>query len=580
MKNNIKNRAFILTVMAVIFASTSCKKMLDVKPEDEVDIENAYLTVADADAAVLGIYGKFTNLAKQYIILNELRADLVDVTPGADTYLQEINNHSITSKNPYTNPKQYYDVILNCNDALRGFNKMLTESRMSVEDYNRHYSDIGALRSWIYLQLGIHYGSVPYITQALDSPDDLKVIANHPKLNFDVLLDSLINFTAGLKYNETQTFTYPTGNALNLTIDGNATRKFFITIPILRGDLYLWANDYLKAATHYKIAMDAETSGNDHLFAYRIAYDDADGKIQNSVRGGGQNANNLYLGKDVGWGSLFALSNTNRSWNGEWYWSLPYSIQYATKNKLPELFSKTYGSYLLKPSKSIIDKWNSQMQRSGAPGDPRGMLSYTTEGTDPVVTKFTDDMNSIAGGGQWNIWRAAGLHLRFAEVANRDGKSIISWGLLNNGISNALVPVRVEPNLPPTYAEVEAMKTPFAEPFFFDARDAGATNTGVRMPWSKNTGIRNRAYVQALSTDIQTDMLGMETALINEAALELAFEGQRWSDLLRIAIRRDDPAFLADKVYDKLVKAGNPNASAVQTKLLNKDWYLPFDIYK
>ena len=54
-------------------------------------------------------------------------------------------------------------------------------------------------------------------------------------------------------------------------------------------------------------------------------------------------------------------------------------------------------------------------------------------------------------------------------------------------------------------------------------------------------------------------------------------KGQRWSDLMRIALRRNDPAFLADKVYAKLKKANNPNAEAVRSRLMNKqNWFLPF----
>ena len=44
--------------------------------------------------------------------------------------------------------------------------------------------------------------------------------------------------------------------------------------------------------------------------------------------------------------------------------------------------------------------------------------------------------------------------------------------------------------------------------------------------------------------------------IIAEDALELAYEGERWSDLLRVAIRRNDPSFIADKIYDKLRKSG------------------------
>ncbi|MBC8053909.1 MAG: RagB/SusD family nutrient uptake outer membrane protein [Sphingobacteriaceae bacterium] len=583
MKNKIGNKLLAFVLCAVLFAGASCKKLLDIKPEDEVDISNAYLTQADADAAVLGIYGKFANLASQYIILNELRADLMDVTNNADPYLKEINTHNVTSKNPYANPRPIYELIMNCNDALKGFNKMVKESRLSVQEYDRRYSDIGALRSWLYLQLGIHYGSVPYITESLESVEDLAKLSQYPKVPFNVLIDSLINFTSGLGYDRTQTFTYPTGNTLNFFIDGNNTRKFYITIPILRGDLYLWKGQYLEAAKNYKIAMDVESSGNDINFAYRVAYDG--NTIVNTVSSNGVDTRNgkiqdtsvLFTGKATGWRSMFAFTNTNRSWNAEWYWSLPYGIQFATKNKLPRFFSKTMGSYLLKPSHAALDNWQGEMRASGTPGDPRGLLSQTVVAGDHVITKFTDDDNSLLGGGQWNIWRAGGVHLRFAEAANRDNKSQLAWGLLNGGIANALVPT---PSNPITVAEVAAQETSFPEPYYFDARDAGANNTSLRQPWSKNTGIRNRAWLSFYNRNLMNDVTALEDALIKEASLELAFEGQRWADLLRIAMRRDQPDFLAEKVYQKLLKSGNPAAGSVRQKLLAKQWFLPFDIYE
>ena len=48
--------------------------------------------------------------------------------------------------------------------------------------------------------------------------------------------------------------------------------------------------------------------------------------------------------------------------------------------------------------------------------------------------------------------------------------------------------------------------------------------------------------------DIADSLIQIENGLINEGALENAFEGTRWPDLLRIALRRNDPSFIADKV--------------------------------
>src|SRR5690606_20251082 len=74
--------------------------------------------------------------------------------------------------------------------------------------------------------------------------------------------------------------------------------------------------------------------------------------------------------------------------------------------------------------------------------------------------------------------------------------------------------------------------------------------------------------------------MAMEDLLIEEAALELAFEGNRWQDLLRIALRRKatQPNYLADKIAAKFeAKGDGAGATAVRAKLANEaNWYLPF----
>ena len=92
--------------------------------------KNMYRDKNDADAAVKGIYGKFMTLAEQYVVLNELRADLMDVTPNADYYLQQINSHNVSAGNPYADPTPFYELINECNDALVNFTKMHQELKL------------------------------------------------------------------------------------------------------------------------------------------------------------------------------------------------------------------------------------------------------------------------------------------------------------------------------------------------------------------------------------------------------------------------------------------------------------------
>jgi hypothetical protein len=82
----------------------------------------------------------------------------------------------------------------------------------------------------------------------------------------------------------------------------------------------------------------------------------------------------------------------------------------------------------------------------------------------------------------------------------------------------------------------------------------------------------------AVTAANSTDSINLvENMILNESGLELAYEGHRWPDLVRIAIRKNDNSILAEKIYQKFLVAGNPNASAIREKLLNRDnWFIPF----
>src|SRR6187402_745853 len=92
-----------LIAAVVLTGFASCKKTFDIAPQDQLDISQMYRNVYDADAAVVGIYGKFQGLAERYIILNELRADMLNYTTNADQYLRQISTHTVTPDNPYAN---------------------------------------------------------------------------------------------------------------------------------------------------------------------------------------------------------------------------------------------------------------------------------------------------------------------------------------------------------------------------------------------------------------------------------------------------------------------------------------------
>jgi starch-binding outer membrane protein, SusD/RagB family len=569
-------KGILLGMMTLAFSLNSCSDYLDVQPEDKLIEEQMYRNVYDADAAVMGVYGKFMALAEKNVILNEMRADLMTTTRNSSPYLKEISEHNVSADNPYANPKDFYVVIQNCNNVLKNFDIMLEKKRFTQEQYDQRYSDIGAIRSWVYLQLGIHYGSVPYITDPIETIDDAKNIAKYPRLPFDQLLDQLILFTENLPYKDL----YGAGSSLVINIDGYNTAKFFINKECLLGDLHLWKGNYNAAAIHYKNVMETGTKGgaDTELYnTYRIKFAEVithDDLAVGYLRYSEQDATTLISSNTQGWRSIFARDR-DALWNTEWIWSLPFENNFAPKNPFIALFSNKNGNYLAKPSKSAMNLWDSQKQSNDIPYDARGpKFTYNIVNGDPVIMKYLYSSEAVASTGiantkgQWFLYRAAKLHLRYAEAANRDNQQKIAYALLNNGIRRAYTP-----NPAPTDV-TDVQQTKLAFPYDFDARMGDYPS--FRGNWHRNDGIRGRAFMKFVGA-VGDDVITTENNIIQEDALELAYEGNRWEDLVRIALRRNDPAFLADKVFDKLKEEGNANASNVRSKLMNvNNWYLPF----
>jgi len=555
-----------LLLMLCMGSMLSCKKTFDIQPEDALQQNQMYQSVYDADGAILGIYGQFVGLADKYVLLNELRGDLLDITPNSDVYLKQLSTHTVTPDNPYADPRPFYKVINSCNDALANFTIMRQKKLLTDPDYYQRYADIGILRSWLYLQLGIQYGNVPYVTDPIANVNDLADISKFPRLTFDQLLDKLIAFTEALpkQYLDQNTSaacpnlimatgTYPIRDGVS---------KFFIHRRSFLGDLNLWKGNYLIAASYYKDAMETATNN--------VSSADFSISLYDTYRVGNDNSGRntlLTTGTINPWQNIFSNAIGESETSFERMWVLPLDQNYGV-NPFINLFSASAG-YLAKPSALSIANWDNQIRADGSIGDRRGPnASYRLNNGQPEVLKYVANYSALTPlttkTGIWMLYRAATLHLRYAEAANLQGRNQLAGALINQGLYNDL-PTKVS-----TYNGV-----PDAYPFNFDA-SKGAVNGN----WYRNIGIRGRAVDQSVTFDPTNLTTDTENKIINEDALETAYEGYRWADLLRIALRRQatDPNYLANKIGAKFDAAGNPaTAAAVRARLADKtNWYLPF----
>jgi hypothetical protein len=581
--------------------------MLDVANENEVDVSQHYNTAGDADNTILAIYGKMMGLVDRFIVLGELRADLMDITANATFDMAALSSHSPAPDNEYCNMAPFYEVILNCNDALANFDKMLANNKMSSTDYGHRYADVATVRCWLYLQLAIHFGSIPYVTDPLTTVAELKN-AQAPVCSLSEVLSSLIACMEALPSRGIST----ASPLHNVAIDGYYTRMLFLNKHFVMGDLYLWANRYVDAAREYYAVIDeAEQlffSGNEKV-AYKV-----DGWVWSGsnepkfqvcyVRYKDQDQNS-FRNK---WKEIFTRQSTDSELRQEMITMWSYNPSFAPRYPLVEIFANTgLGSYLLKPSDYAIDLWeNTQVQVNDFVYDGRGreasfdyvngqpvVIKYlydyyphTTDANKTIHLTYNDIENELAVQGKWFVQRAALLHLRYAEAANRAGYSDLAYAILNNGVvPNYDWPTEADPastrddksgvqytGYRP--ASDDAASVPYPSPFYLDGRMDDLPSY-FRSPWRDNYGVRRRASLKNIEKP--TWVVGhadsvqwIEEAILLEAALECGFEGHRWGDMLRIALRKNaDDGSGTQYLNDLMGKAKSVPYLTPET------WFLP-----
>ena len=564
--------SFILFTTVLFF--NACK---DDEFGNAVEYDKFYQNLSDADRAVLGVYAQFSTLARQIVILNELRADYMDVTPAATPELEKLNENQIDESNEWVKPLQFYAVINSCNDVLANFDKMLAENKFTLDEYNERYSDIGALRTWIYLQLLNIYGSVPYITEPLVNLSDVEKYKGQRE-NADQLLPKLIDFV--LKLPMLDDYIY--SSLVSGTPNGYSLDPMFISKRLLLADLYLYNNQYAQAAHYYRLVMGTdETSGNLNLKRqryrlYNYPFTSTSGEpgwYAVIFRDGHIEDENGLINT---WKYIFTDESSSRKTSDrasmERIWYIPFDDKLEPVNP----FTKLFEGYQLKASDYAMDSlWGNPM-RNQFPYDARGKGgSYTGNG---LITKYSGrNSNTLAKQhGFWMLGRAAGLHLRYAEAANRAGYPYLAWCFLNNGIHNERYSYVNDDDDRVYFPTGTSTDHPYPADYLFDI--------GYPREWEQNAGVRGRAFMPVvnfpagLSTQLDS-IQWLEKQIVHEAGLELAFEGQRWSDLVRIARRinkegRNGFHFLYEENIKKKYEYAKIPAPGFTSD--EKSWYLPF----
>lgn len=560
--------AFAAGALLAITA-TSCEDMMDTDTDTHrfdqgLSLDNA----ADSLYSVMGILSQMQKIGERYVLLGELRGDLVSVTTDAPYAMQEVANFEVAADNEYLSQRDYYAIINNCNFALQRLDTEVTLNNDRV--LLREAVAIRTLRDWTLLQMGLNFGSAKFITEPLLSLE--QTLAQWPDIPLDNLVPQLI---ADLQpYVAIETPDY--GN-----IDGLESRLFFVQPRLLLADLHLYNNDYTEAAQLYYSYIE-----NTRI---TIDFNRANNWNNTSMDAASLNFTDTYTSQN------------------EVLTTIPYSSD--AKEIHPNLVNLTYNTL---PAAVPATWWADEMAAASfyftrnlndnvisgvLQGDLRGKVTYRgTIGEAPIsfgqvktginskanlITKFynnsSENSTILATDNQLfadnpslqrivrqvPLYRTPHVYLRYAEAVNRAGKPTLAFAVLKCGL-NAETLAETSTAVDPEELADQAAWTNFAT--------LNLDNRGTAMR-GRGAGIRLAGCGYDIPDGLTADekIEYVEEEILREMAAETAFEGNRFFDLLRISRHRaDHPALFIDHVA---ARAANPEA--IRSRLANAaNWWI------
>lgn len=574
---NMKQIFPIVAAVCTMAGLSSCEDMLDTKSDAYV-YDMALDNANDSIYSALGILTQLQGIGERYVLLGELRGDLVTVPATADLGLQNVSNFSTQAGDTYSSHRDWYSVINNCNYALAHMDTTIVEHNNKV--LLPEYAAIRTLRDWTYLQMGLTFGSVAYITTPITSVDEAE--ASHEKISLDALVDSLAADLEPLAGRGIRPLDYG-------SIDGLQSSRFFIRPELLLADLYLYQGKYGQAAQMYYYVIDD--------LGLTMPVEGRSNHWETSVRDNAiYDGNNSYTDEAL---SLIPYSSDTKAYH-------PNIVNLTYNTKPSILPAEGFISQMAQKNYYQIDRLGISIISGYLQGDVRGMFEFSKNGLthqgaygvfatstlsrQTMIAKFYDNAvenTSVTSPGNAmfdednpvrivrhvSTYRVPMVYLRYAEAVNRAGKPSLAFAVLKYGLRNEVMATAMgkeeydgkEALIDPAELEDNKPWTDFTDKKFDNNYGSAMRGRGWGIPLDKESYV----IPEGLTQDEKIEWV--ENQILDEMAAETCFEGHRFFDLLRIARHRADfPKLLVDKVSSRFA---DPQAAAA--RLSDQDtWWI------
>ena len=540
----------------------SCSDFLEIKPQNEIIMEQFWTEKADVEGIIAGCYSglQSSNVVKRMMVWGEFRSENIGIGQNInnDGELEKVLKENIDAKNAYTKWEDFYSIINRCNTVLKYAPEVAAKDPAYTQsELSAHIAEVTALRSLCYFYLIRAFRDVPYSSVAF-TDDDMKM--DLPATKFDDVLDSLIVSLEGVKSMAVKR--YPITERLYQT--GRITQD---AIHAMLCELYLWKQDYDNCIRYADLVIDAkkviaEENRTENQRSGTISTNNTEERF-NGFPLLSDNSGTNYYGE--AYSMLFGSDSYSRQYDQEIIFQLVFDDDPRGNSMIANgAVNDFYGNVdnkigLVAPSDFLLDdieKSNSRNIFADKNKDRDARMYENCNSNQKSINKFvtrTVDIDATATsnvkvtygsaytGGQnssnWIIYRLTDIMLMKAEALTMK---------LREGVDQATLDYN-EPLLDQAFSLINAVNKR-------SVCETTLTDTLVR-------------------GDYQTKNL-MTTLVYQERQRELMFEGKRWFDLVRISRREGSTQTLAAAALRKVTTG----STLIANKLVKMDAiYWPYN---
>lgn len=238
-QNNLLKIAFF----SLLLSASSCKKYLNLEPQDGIIRQNFWKTKEQLQAAVIGCYaslltGTPRSLSETLFLWGELRGGMLSPTLATTNEETDILNSNILSSNSITNWRPLYATINYCNTVLKfGPDVLNQDNTLTQASLDASLGEVKALRALMYFYLVRSFGDVPLVLKATSSDQELEQL---PKSTQQEVLTQIVKDLSEAEP------VLPEAYSDNASTKGRVTRYM---VNALQADVALWMEKYDVAVT-------------------------------------------------------------------------------------------------------------------------------------------------------------------------------------------------------------------------------------------------------------------------------------------------------------------------------------------